>query len=386
MDSDDSRPGSSASNSSSSSGSGDDARKSRSKSRSSSASSRADSTPKSPVNGIAESSERDIAASDHSRSTSPISNGDDIGPEAADGDVPVDNKSVRSLSPDENRSRSASKESIRSASSDEDAIGSPTNLRRNSAGSSQNRSVSRNQSISPVRKSSKSSRTSSVSSVSDDENDNFKSNNASDVASDSEKEAEDAEEKLLRSPTVEDNQKSDALNISHEDLSDVSDLDSAPSEPEDDEEVQIVNSKKEQEIDSDKDDDQRIDSVNGENDETPIDNHTEQMEQQQSTTQKPSITDLRQKLDERKNQLKSLESNGGTINDIADKPNSRSSSPSASVIGKDIMDKKNDEDALDFEAEEGECNETTVEDGKETDGTKEKVPNMITYGFFLLMF
>lgn len=384
MDSDDSRPGSSASNSSSSSCSGEDARKSRSKSRSSSASSRADSTPKSPVNGIAGSSERDIAVSDHSRSTSPISNGDDIGgPEATDADVQVDNKSVRSLSPDDNRSRSASKESIRSASSDDDAIGSPANERRNSATSSQNRSVSRNQSISPVRKSSKSSRTSSVSSVSDDENDNFKSNNASDVASDSEKEVEDAEEKLLKSPTVEDIQKTDALNISHEDLSDVSDLDSAPSEPEDDEEVENLNRKKEQDIESDKEEDQRnTDSVNGENDETPIDSHTEQM-QQPTTTQKPSITDLRQKLDERKNQLKSLESNGGgTVTDnsgINEKSNSGNSSPSASLIDKDIMDKKNDEDALDFEAEEGECNETTVEDGKDTEGTKEKVGNVCVF-------
>lgn len=51
---------------------------------------------------------------------------------------------------------------------------------------------------------------------------------------------------------------------------------------------------------------------------------------------KPGLKDLREKLDERKNYLKGLEKSNGYSN---------------------IEEKKTDEDVLDFEAEEGECNE-----------------------------
>lgn len=203
MDSEESRPGSSASNSSSSSSnsnSNDGAsstRKSRSKTRSKSAnsaassstSSRDGSAPKSPLNG----GDRGNAAS--SRSQSP------------------DNKSVRSGSPSENRSRSASKESNRSAASSDDG-----------SSSSRRGTTNRNQSISPARKtSSKSSRASSASSVSSEEH--FKGGEISDGEMDSDKE-------VHRNPrnngSIEDDVNG-KLNMSHEDLSDVSDLDSSGS-------------------------------------------------------------------------------------------------------------------------------------------------------------
>lgn len=57
--------------------------------------------------------------------------------------------------------------------------------------------------------------------------------------------------------------------------------------------------------------------------------------------------DLRQKINEKKNQQKALE----------DKQNEQNNKQSPSIVDElnDIMDKKHDEDALDFEAEDGEC-------------------------------
>lgn len=69
---------------------------------------------------------------------------------------------------------------------------------------------------------------------------------------------------------------------------------------------------------------------------------------------------MRQKLDERKNQLKVFEENNKNDETVQTKSSSRSPSPAPA-----INDKKNDEDALDFEAEEGECNDTVAEDAVE---------------------
>lgn len=247
MDSDESRPGSSASNSSDSSSTGPNKiasptseRKSRSKSRSKS--------PASQKSG--------------SRSSSSASSRDN---------------------------------SLEKSPEKDDRSNSPP-VRRNSNG---NRSVSRNQSISPARKSNSpkdrsNSRNSTVSSV------NLNPEEISDGEMESDKEDE------LLEPDGSPEKSKEALNISHEDLSDVSDLESAPS-------------------DNEKDDEEEDDEISAE---------------------KTNITDLRMRLDEKKNQLKSMD----------DKPEN----------GTEIdSDKKNDEDALDFEAEEGECNEVVKEDKPE---------------------
>lgn len=68
---------------------------------------------------------------------------------------------------------------------------------------------------------------------------------------------------------------------------------------------------------------------------------------------------MRQKLDERKNQLKAFEENNKK--DEPAEIKSRTPSPAPALNDK-LLDKKNDEDALDFEAEEGECNDTIAEE------------------------
>lgn len=67
----------------------------------------------------------------------------------------------------------------------------------------------------------------------------------------------------------------------------------------------------------------------------------------------PAIVDLRQKINEKKNQQKALE----------DKQHEQNNKQSPSIVDElnDIMDKKHDEDALDFEAEDGECAEEKEE-------------------------
>lgn len=214
MDSDESRPGSSASNSSSSSNSNYDgspsSRKSRSKtrskspaSRSSSASSLNDSVPKSPING----------AGLLSRSRSPT-------------------KSLRSMSPDGDAHllRSISKESVHSPVSSDN---------ENPMKRQNQRSVSRNQSISPVRRaSSQSSRNSSASSVSDDDDDEerLKTDEISDVEMESDKDGSASVKKTDSANSGDTNHKPETVNMSHEDLSDVSDLESPASahEPDND--------------------------------------------------------------------------------------------------------------------------------------------------------
>lgn len=238
MDSDESRPGSSASNTSSSSadsnenienGSPTSSRKSRSKSMNS--------------NSSSSSSSRNNSNEDGRRSALSVNDGDQ--------------KSLRSISQDGAiRSRSPSAESNQSYSSndsnaiDEGATGK--HQRRDSNVSSQNgRSVSRNQSISPVRRNSKSSRNSSVSSVASDEDEQLKADDISDNeidvpqwAAKGHNGSHDGIENIARdtandpnpekdevNSSAEQQKHHDALNMSHEDLSDVSDLESAAVSP-----------------------------------------------------------------------------------------------------------------------------------------------------------
>lgn len=81
---------------------------------------------------------------------------------------------------------------------------------------------------------------------------------------------------------------------------------------------------------------------------------------------------MRQKLDERKNQLKAFEENNKK-DEPAQTKSSRSPSPAPAVNDK-LLDKKNDEDALDFEAEEGECNDAVAEETVETKVRQEYIP------------
>lgn len=240
MDSDESRPGSSASNTSSSSadsnenienGSPTSSRKSRSKSMNS--------------NSSSSSSSRNNSNDDGRQSALSVNDGDQ--------------KSLRSVSHEDGaiRSRSASIESNQSYSSNDsnvnDEDGIDKHQRRNSNVSSQNgRSVSRNQSISPVRRNSKSSRNSSVSSVASDEDEQLKaddiSDNEIDVSQWAAKEQNGSQDGIENVASDVGNQDSnqekdgvnnnaeqqkhlDTLNMSHEDLSDVSDLESAAVSP-----------------------------------------------------------------------------------------------------------------------------------------------------------
>lgn len=100
-----------------------------------------------------------------------------------------------------------------------------------------NRSVSRNQSISPVRKA-LSARTSSVSSVSDDDDDDvgrLKTDEISDGEMESDKEDGDVRRNDAPASPIQTADKdtktsvTEPINMSHEDLSDVSDLESPAS-------------------------------------------------------------------------------------------------------------------------------------------------------------
>lgn len=111
----------------------------------------------------------------------------------------------------------------------------------------------------------------------------------------------------------------DGINMSHEDLSDVSDLDSAVPSP------------------------ANIDNVDG----------------AEKKTDEPTapVVDLRQRINERKSQQKALD----------EKANDSKKSPSIVDELNDIDKRhKNDEDALDFEAEDGECADEKDENPPET--------------------
>lgn len=289
MESDESRPGSSASNSSSSSsaesvenvenGSASSSRKSRSKSMNSNSSSASSSRDNSPESQTAISKEPHSPIVDNDGVISPTNDFENVA----------------------HRSRSASQESNQSISSNS-SDGNDENVNETNT----RRSVSRNQSISPVRRDSKSSRNSSVSSIGTNDERSKASENGN---------GQDGNEENMNG-IKDSKQKSDAINISHDDLSDVSDLDSAVASP-------AISDK----INDDENDDE---------------------------IKTPLITDLRQKLDERKKSLehKEIDSN---------RTNNNKKSPSIVDEINDIMDKKHDEDALDFEAEDGECNDEKEE-------------------------
>lgn len=86
---------------------------------------------------------------------------------------------------------------------------------------------------------------------------------------------------------------------------------------------------------------------------------------------------MRQKLDERKNQLKAFEENNKK-DEPAPAKVSRSPSPAPTLNDK-LLDKKNDEDALDFEAEEGECNDTVAEETVEPKVRQNYIPSNFTF-------
>lgn len=185
----------------------------------------------------------------------------------------------------------------RSASQESNQSESSNSNSSNAAEKSARQSVSRNQSMSPVRRGSKSSRNSSVSSIGSNDERSKASENGNDPDSNPEK---------LNGSNKEPQQRNDLINISHDDLSDVSDLDSAVASP----------------AASEKADD----------------------EEQEDELKKASVVDLRQKLDERKKTHDQKDAHSKQSPSIVDEIN-------------DIMDKKHDEDALDFEAEDGECND-----------------------------
>lgn len=329
MDSDESRPGSSASNSSESSVdsrpssppaaaiNNSEPRKSRSKSAESNAS-----------GSRSSSSDSSGAASNRSGPKSP-SNGGDERHSKSRSESPQVSDEERS-----DRSRSASKESNHSnnRSSADDDEDEP----RRGGTAANNQSVSRNQSMSPVRKSnsplshsnSPKSRTMSRNSNASS-NENLKTDEISDTeieAKDDDDDDDDVNEKPVK-PV-------DTLNISHDDLSDVSDLESPP--PSDNEEAE-----EEEELCN-----KVADKVKIGNAAAAIEEDGEEDEEggEGSAAEKQMITDLRQKLDKKKNQLKSME-------DRDDKQNGGE----AGGMHTALLDKKHDEDALDFEVEEGEC-------------------------------
>lgn len=141
------------------------------------------------------------------------------------------------------------------------------------------------------------------------------------------------------------------LDMSHEDLSDVSDLDSPGSPRTADVPEQVVL--------SDHEETRVVEKVKIHLQYFVIKikiitlNYNQEIkepsvEDDENTAEETSVTDLRQKLDERKNQHKADD-------DVA-----------ISAITTDsahkVPEKKNDEDVLDFEAEEGECDEPVEEE------------------------
>lgn len=233
MESDESRPGSSASNSSSSSVSSAESNDNMNNG------SRSSSVRKSRSNSSSASSSRNNSPDSEQQLKVPRSplNGDDKDESLLSTN---DNKSLRSISPDgetngrDIRSRSPSRESNSSNVSSQDN----GNHRRNNT-----RSVSRNQSISPTRQSNlKSSRRSSVSSVASDDG-----QLKADDISDNELGPDNTDSLQEKPESIDENDKhkSDTLNMSHEDLSDVSDLDSAPVSPARNEEHDDVNENEE---------------------------------------------------------------------------------------------------------------------------------------------
>lgn len=129
-----------------------------------------------------------------------------------------------------------------------------------------------------------------------------------------------------------------SFNINHDDLSDVSDMESVKKDSFNSSQRAIIEEKSNGSVST----------------EHPTrcepENEKETILIDDDTNDRTGVTDLRQKLDQKKNKLKSME----TV-DKANVCNSTVNRNSADVI-EDLV-KPHDEDALDFEAEEGECQE-----------------------------
>ncbi|XP_075159331.1 uncharacterized protein LOC142232406 isoform X2 [Haematobia irritans] len=151
-----------------------------------------------------------------------------------------------------------------------------------------------------------------------------------------------------RNNSVDRNHRTSEMNLSHEDLSDVSDLES-------EKRTSIFNNSK-QSIDDD--------SANGVEDVLSKDN----LNNEESKSNSP-ITDLRQKLEKKKTLLNDVENNL-SANEIEDK-----SLNGKGLVGESLEDlvKSHDDDALDFEAEEGECNDVSKDDETQDDKAVENV-------------
>lgn len=139
--------------------------------------------------------------------------------------------------------------------------------------------------------------------------------------------------------------------MSHEDLSDVSDMESDRNEKR---EVRKGSH-------DDYDEDEEETSVpqanqNGESDREDDDVEQDEVEREKDNEEDAVITDLRQKLDQKKNLLKAMEN----------KENNGEGMKSNGTVSEELDDlvKKHDEDALDFEAEEGECQDVSKDDEK----------------------
>ncbi|XP_013107297.2 zinc finger CCCH domain-containing protein 18 isoform X2 [Stomoxys calcitrans] len=138
------------------------------------------------------------------------------------------------------------------------------------------------------------------------------------------------------------------MNLSHEDLSDVSDLES-------EKRTSIFNNSK-QSVDDD--------STNGVMDDGLS---KDKMNNEDSKSHSP-IMDLRQKLEKMKSQSNEAENNAAQNETEGKALNGKG------MVGESLEDlvKTHDDDALDFEAEEGECNDVSKDDEKSEDKAKTK--------------
>ncbi|XP_055842316.1 zinc finger CCCH domain-containing protein 18 isoform X2 [Episyrphus balteatus] len=398
MDSEDeSRPGSSASNSSDSSDDNNSENNSRASSPEAPKRSKSGSV-KSAASVKSTTSMK--SGSNKSGSASPQSGGE----RAVSRSSRVSSRSSRASSKSNSGSSSSSSSS---SSDDDDEAGSakennkspskPASSRSSSeesgksgksakSGTQRQGVVSRNQSISPVRRKSRSSRNSSVSSA---------------------------------GGSIDDNREDGAINMSHEDLSDVSEMDSEkrldhghkettkmsiddeatngsitntndldrPQEPEEEEKEHATeennsrHSRNEDDDDDDDDDDDAGEIVENSKKQDTIKKDDEKEEEQEREHERerershdpeqedePIITDLRQKLDKKKAcQQKVAEK-------LEEDNESQCGNKNNGNVESDIDDlvKKHDEDALDFEAEEGECPEVSKEEQEKIDEDAKK--------------
>ncbi|XP_053950982.1 zinc finger CCCH domain-containing protein 18 [Anastrepha ludens] len=154
-----------------------------------------------------------------------------------------------------------------------------------------------------------------------------------------------------RSNSPNSNFRNGGPNISHEELSDVSDLES-------EKRGSLLNSSKQ----SIEDEATNVSSASA-----PLDQEIDQKENnserrfslETDNSQNAVITDLRQKLDLIKTHGKTMENPKATEEAASSNENDKQSDPI------EVLVKSNDEDALDFEAEEGECQDISKDDEKQ---------------------